>query len=204
MRYRDYKIFRPKHYYHIYNRGVNKQEIFLDEQDYSNFIKRLILVLSIPTRVTLGTTRIKSLPREAFSLLCYCLMPNHFHLLVRQNTNLGIEKLMLKVSTSYAIYFNKKYRRVGPLFQDSFKAKLIEQDSYLTYLSAYMHNNPSDPLKWKFSSLQDYIGQQKEKICQTDFILGMFESQSEKYKKFVLNFNSEQGVDIQDLVFEEG
>lgn len=203
MRYRDYKIFRANHFYHVYNRGVNKQDIFLDTQDYRNFLKRLILVLGIATRVTLGTSRIKPLPTEAFSILCYCFMPNHFHLLIRQNTALGIDKLMLKISTSYAIYFNKKYRRVGPLFQDSFKAKLVEQDSYLTYLSAYIHNNPTEPLKYEFSSFQDYLKMREGGLCQIDFILQGFENQPEKYKKFVLGYNSQDEFKIQDLLFEE-
>lgn len=204
MRYRDYKIFRPNHYYHIYNRGVNKQDIFLDSQDYRNFLKRLILTLGIETRVTLGNTRIQALPKNAFSVLCYCLMPNHFHLLIKQNTNLGLEKLMLKISTSYAIYFNRKYQRTGPLFQDSFKAKLVDHDSYLTYLSAYIHNNPFKPLTWEFSSFQDYLKIRQGELCQTEFILKMFENKPQMYKEFVLNFNEKDQLKIIDLLFEEG
>ena len=203
MRYRDYKIFRSGHYYHIYNRGVNKQEIFLDAQDYHNFLKRLLLVLGVKTKLALGTSRINALPEGAFSVIAYCLMPNHFHLLVRQNTNLGIDKLMLKVSTSYAIYFNKKYGRVGPLYQDSFKAKLVEQDSYLTYLSAYIHNNPAEPLIWEFSSLQDYLGTRKGELSQTDLILGMFNNNPQSYKKFVQGFDEKEQLKIVELVFEE-
>jgi putative transposase len=203
MRYRDYKIFRSGHYYHIYNRGVNKQEIFLDVQDYHNFLKRLFLVLGIKTKVTLEKSRISALPEDAFSMLAYCLMPNHFHLLIRQNTDLGIDKFMLKISTSYAIYFNKKYGRVGPLYQDSFKAKLVEQDSYLTYLSAYIHNNPEEPFTWEFFSFRDYLGIQKGGLCQTDLILGMFSDDPQRYKKFVQGFDEKGQLKIIDLVFEE-
>ena len=110
---------------------------------------------------------------------------------------------MLKISTSYAIYFNKRYQRVGPLFQDSFKAKLVEQDSYLTYLSAYIHNNPLKPLSWKFSSFQDYIGAGDGELCQTDLILKMFENKREKYKKFVQGYKPEDELKILDLLFEE-
>jgi len=204
MRYRDYKVFRSGHYYHVYNRGVNKQEIFLDEQDYQNFIKRLMLVLSIKTRVPLGTSRINGLKAGSFSIIAYCLMPNHFHLLIRQNTDLGIDKLMLKVTTSYAIYFNKKYKRVGPLCQDCFKSKLVDHDAYLTYLTAYIHNNPTQPLTWEFSSFKDYLGLRQGGLCQKNLVMLMFQNDPQKYKNFVLDFNQEDQLQISEVIFEEG
>ena len=207
MRYRDYKIFRQGNYYHVYNRGVNKQDIFLEPQDYFNFLKRLKIVLGIKeTGIALGSgspSRIKPLPVNAFTILSYCLMSNHLHLLIQQNTDLGIDKLMLKICTSYAIYFNNKYHRIGPLFQDSFKAKLVEQDSYLTYLSAYIHNNPSNPLYYDFSSFKDYLHLRSDQLCSTDFILKMFDNNVQKYKQFVIAFNHQQEINIGELLFGE-
>ena len=117
MRFRDYKIFRIGCYYHIFNRGNNKQAIFLDSMDYMALLKRLKIVLGLYIDTQL---RVHPLPKNSFSVISYCLMPNHFHFLIRQNTDVGIEKLIQKVITSYVMYFNRKYNRVGGLFQDAF------------------------------------------------------------------------------------
>ena len=147
--------------------------------------------------------RIKPLPQGAFSILCYCLMPNHYHFLIRQNTDVRVDKLISKICTSYAKYFNLKYKHIGNVFQDRFKAKIVENDSYLTYLSAYIHNNPDDPLKWEYSSFPDYLGLRQGQICDKTFLLGMFNNNSEEYKKFVLGFSDEGVSLIKDLLFEE-
>lgn len=187
MRYRDYKNFYEGGYFHIYNRGNNKQPIFLDDQDYRQFLRRISIVLSLPSsRVILGSrSRLKPLPENAFSIICYCLMPNHFHLLLRQNTKLSISRLMSKVSTSYAMYFNKKYQRVGSLFQDEFKSKVVLDDVYLKYLSAYIHNNSNNPEEYEFSSLGEYMGKVPKFVTETSSILSLFNGDIGKYIKFV-------------------
>lgn len=203
MRFRDYKIFRQGHFYHVYNRGVNKQPIFLDSQDFYNFIKRVNLTLGL-TRGILGEkNRIKALPDGAFAILCYCLMPNHFHFLIRQNSEIGLEKLIQKVTTSYAIYFNKKYDRVGAVYQDAFKAKIVDSDSYLTYLSAYIHRNPENYLDYDFSSIKDYLQGRGGKLCDTSFILGMFNNDPRQYQKFLMEVYPKDCDKIKELVFEE-
>lgn len=206
MNARDYKLFRAGHYYHIYNRGDNKEDIFLDEQDYFNFLKRLKIILGlmpVPNIGHRGALKLKSLPKDSFSILSYCLMPNHFHILIKQNNKLEIGKLITKLSTSYVKYFNAKYLRVGNLFQDTFKAKVVDNDSYITYLSAYIHNNPVDPLNYVYSSFHDYIGLRQGTICDTRFILEYFKGSQEAYKSFVLGYSDKENKMVEHLAFDE-
>src|SRR4029078_9195338 len=100
MNSRDYKVFRAECWYHVYNRGHNKELVFLDPQDFLAFTKRLAFILGIG--VKWFKTHLQPLKKEAFSIMAYCLMPNHYHLLVRQNTNVSIALLMQKLGTSYA------------------------------------------------------------------------------------------------------
>lgn len=187
MLYRDYKIFRPGNYYHVFNRGVNKQIIFFDDEDYLQFLKRLKIILGVlPTSST--KTRIKPLPLESFSILSYCLMTNHFHLFIRQNTEISIDKLILKLCTSYSKYINKKYNRVGTLFQDNFKAKLIENDQYATYVSAYIHNNPQSPRTYQYSSYREILGLTEDNLCDEKILLDWFDNSAKNYEQFVNNF----------------
>jgi putative transposase len=199
MRDRDYKIFRAGEYYHVFNRGNNKQPIFMDDADYLNFIKRCKLVLG---KISDPKLNIKPLPEGCLDIVCYCLMPNHFHFLIKQNGDIGIDRFITKVCTSYAHFFNKKYERVGNLFQDAFKAKLVDTDTYLNYLSAYIHNNPPKPAEYSFSSFQDITGLRSGTLCNTNILLGMFENNCETYKKFVLLFTENQKSSIEHLTFE--
>ena len=124
----------------------------------------------------------------AFSILSYCLMPNHFHLAVRQETDIPIGKLILKVCTSYSMYFNRKYAHVGHVFQDQFKAVPITSDEQLLWLSFYIHNNPKkDGLvkraqDWPYSSYGEYVG--KGDLCETDVILGRYTSPARYHEEF--------------------
>lgn len=187
MRYRDYKQFGAGEYYHIYNRGNEKRKIFLDEEDFNFLLLRLRQGL-FPDHEQLGC--VSPLPPKAFSLISYCLMPNHFHFLIRQNTDLPTSKLISKVCTSYAMYFNKKYKRVGHLFQDQFKQVLIDDNSYLTWLSAYIHQNPkvaglvNDSADYFWGSYPDFLGLRANKLCERGIVLDQFEGIQE-YKKFV-------------------
>lgn len=200
MRFRDYKIFRANEIYHIFNRGNQKQNVFLEESDYLNFLKRIKIVTG---QIISTHLRITPLPKNAFTIICYCLMPNHFHLMIKQNTDLGIDRLLTKICTSYAMYFNRKYEKVGNLFQDAFKAKVLENDSYLTYLSAYIHNNPQNTQNYPYSSFLDYCGLRDGTICDKSLLLGFFNNDRQKYKNFVLGYNKEYQDQIQHLLFEE-
>lgn len=207
MNSRDYKIFRDGNFYHIFNRGNNKQTIFFENQDYFVFLSRIKLALGF-SKVLFeegkkNQVRIHPFPKNTFSIICYCLMPNHFHFLVRQNADTGIDRLISKVCTSYAKYFNLKYGHIGNVFQDRFKSKIVETDSYLTYLSAYIHNNPSNPLEYDFSSFKDYLGVRQGQICEKSFLLSLFNNDQRQYKKFVLGFSEKDKEKIKDLLFED-
>ena len=182
MSNRDYKQVISGQYYHIYNRGNDRMDIYRDDQDYNNFLKRLKLALGLDQslqRVSSQTLRIQPLPENTFSIICYCLMPNHFHFLLKQNKDIAVSKLVNKVCSSYSKYFNKKYDRVGHLFQDQFKAVNVETDEYLLWLSAYIHQNPkiagiSNPSNYKWSSYRDYSNLDNLGICDKDIILSRF------------------------------
>lgn len=220
MNNRDYKVFRPENYYHVYNRGVGKIDIFRDDQDFRFFLSRLeenLFPGSLPDGAHQGIIRKahtpyirKSLPKDAFSLINYCLMPNHFHFLIRQDTDLPISKLLLKVCGGYSKYFNIKYDRVGSLFQDQFKAVWVDSDSYLVWLSAYIHQNPkvaglvTNVEDYNWSSYPDYIGIRQGNLIDKTLIIGMFKDNPKAYKNFVeesLN-KIQQRKDLSDLFLD--
>ncbi|KKR34225.1 MAG: hypothetical protein UT63_C0004G0012 [Candidatus Gottesmanbacteria bacterium GW2011_GWC2_39_8] len=195
------KEYLENGYYHLYNRGVEKRLIFQDGQDYNIFFYFLQNYLD-PKKKTdsvTGLTDKMNLSGE-IDLLSFCLMPNHFHFLLRQTVSDGIKKLMQRVFTSYVMYFNKKYRRVGPLFQGVYKAVLVESDEYLLYLSKYIHRNPislrvrplkgSDPQKitndlkfYSYSSYSNYLGLKRSDWIKSHPILDYFSSSLSKTSK---------------------
>jgi hypothetical protein len=117
-------------------------------------------------------------------------MPNHFHLIIKQLGDVSISKLISKICTSYSKNFNKKYNPIGSLFQDSFKAILIDNDNYLLWLSAYIHQNPKvaslvkNSSYWQWSSYPDFIGIRNGVLCQKGIIMDRFKNINE-YKNFV-------------------
>src|SRR5438105_2134757 len=128
--------YRPQSYYHVYNRGVAKQKIFLEQADKQYFLKLIDRHLNPASEAK----NISGIPYRKFDtsaeLLCYCLMGNHYHLLFYLNDDLtAITELMKSIGTAYTMYFNLKYKRVGPLFQGRFKATLIDNDAYLVHIS---------------------------------------------------------------------
>lgn len=139
---RDYKNFTRGNYYHIYNRGNEKHPIFRDTEDYRVFIFFLEEALYPEKSSNSIGSRRALLPVGSFTLTAYCLMPNHYHLLLRQESNLSISKLISKICTSYSKYFNKKYDRVGHLFQGTFKSTLIESDEQFQWTIEYIRQNP--------------------------------------------------------------
>jgi len=139
--------FSLDEYYHIYNRGTDKREIFLDNLDKERFLKLLFVSNGNKPFVfrdfPIGLPYVKFDRGEPITAIgAYCLMPNHFHILVRETSENGITKFISKILTSYSMYFNKKYNRSGRLFEGTFKASHIDNDRYLKYLFAYIHLNP--------------------------------------------------------------
>ncbi len=135
--------FALDEYYHLYNRGVDKRVIFLDKKDYDHF-KYLMYLCNTNQKIHLARLPVsfeKDEPIVAIGL--YCLMPNHFHILVKEIGEGGISKYMLKLTTAYVMYFNKKYIRTGALFEGTFKSIHITRDPQLKYLYSYIHLNPA-------------------------------------------------------------
>ena len=174
--------------YHIYNRGVDKREVFLDRYDYLRFLKSL---QEFNREDAIGSIYEQSFRREGslgdrvpklVEIVTYCLNPNHYHLILKQVVERGIEKFMHKVGSGYTTYFNNKYKRSGVLFQGAFKAIHIDSNEYLLYLSAYVNKNKfihGYKNNFNFSSLEEYIGKSYNKICDKDIILKQFRNKKD-------------------------
>jgi len=141
--------------YHIYNRGVEKRDIFLSDEDYSRFVHDLFEFNDINPAINLnyhfnqssevGLPKIKRRKRKLLvEIMAFCLMPNHFHLLARQRVDGGITEFMRKLGTGYTNYFNQKYERVGALFQGKYKSVRLKKEAHFIYLPYYIHLNPLD------------------------------------------------------------
>ena len=166
----------------------------------------------------------KAVQREILvDIHSFCLMPNHFHLILQQRAEGGITKFMRKLGTGYTMYFNEKYQRIGVLFQGKFKAIPITSDEYLLHLSRYIHLNPVDLIEpgWKdngindwqrackfiegyrWSSLLDYIGIKNfpSVITQTNFLLGYFTS-LDHFKDFICDFVAKDLSEVRPLFLE--
>ena len=189
-------------YYHIYNRGVEKREIFLDEQDFKVFLNYMKFYLAQPSLQ--GQALQKSSPSKVsknyydqIELLAYCLMPNHFHFLVKQSTNRGIAEFMQSLVLKYVLYFNKKYNRVGGLFQSRYKTVLINDENQFIYITKYIHRNPIETLParpglagladYKYSSYGNYLGLFSQSWVKTEDILSYFSQANQRntYQMFV-------------------
>ena len=189
-------VFVTGQYYHIYNRGVAKQPLFHDSQDYQHFLLTMAHYLeSAPTH------RFSDLlPRDRAILLlgepltpiveivAYCLMPNHFHLLVRQLADGGITQFMQRSMNSYSRAYNTRYLRIGTIFQGRFSAIHVTTDEQLLHLVRYIHLNPvvshicSRPEDYRWSSHQNYIKNETHRICHPQLVLNMIGG---RYQSFV-------------------
>lgn len=211
------KQYAENSYYHIYNRGVEKRIIFLDKQDYSVFLSYLEDYLSfkddkalLEKFSNLDTTYkeknqiIKILRLNNFynevTLLAYCLMPNHFHFFIKQKSAKSIDKFMQSLCTRYSMYFNRKYKRVGFLYQDVYKAVLIENEAQFICLSKYIHKqavihqSPKDKtlnLEKQPSSYPEYSGKRKTEWIHPEEILNYFSKINPilSYESFVTEGN---------------
>ncbi len=221
------KLYVKKGYYHLYNRGVEKRNLFQDAQDYGVFLSYLKDYLmpkdETSLRLRLADPAVpwsekdkilKALHLNNFSdeitLLCYCLMPNHFHFMVHQNSAETIDRFTNSLGTRYTMYFNKKYKRVGPLYQGVYKAVLIESDEHLLHLSRYIHRNPLalqgvalQTLSQQPSSYADYIGERKIAWVHPESILDHFSSSSPQrsYQSFVEQIDESPEL-IADILLE--
>ncbi len=151
--------FQPEHYYHLYNRGNNRNPIFYDQENYLHFL-RLIR---------------RYLIEQTLDVLAYCLMPNHYHLLVQCKTN-DVSGAMMRLSVAYTKAMNRRYSRVGALFQGQFQSIAVDSDEYLYHLTRYIHFNPvkagivAHPKDWEFSSYRDYAGMRAGTLPKLDVV----------------------------------
>ncbi len=199
--------FAEGEYYHVYNRGVDKRDIFVQKRDYERFL--FILFACNDTRPLLngGLASIESIPQRdtVVDIVCFCLMPNHYHLLLRQKSEGGISSFMQKVGTAYTMFFNIKYDRSGALFQGTFKSVHIDEDAYLSHLTRYIHLNPAELNEpgWKenginkwdstyafvknypWSSYADYLGaKQFGHILNSELVSDLYDS-PQNYEVFM-------------------
>ncbi|MEI6228408.1 MAG: transposase [Candidatus Saccharibacteria bacterium] len=160
-------------YYHVYARGRGKQPIFQDDEDYRVFLNLFKRYLSVDELLD-GSGRKYPHLRSEVELLCYCLMPNHFHLLLYQVEKGAMSQLMRGLMTSYSVYFNKKYEMSGPVFESRYKASIIATDAYLMHISRYIHLNPDDWRAYPYSSIHAYFGIGQPEWLQQDKIIDLF------------------------------
>ncbi|MBI2589320.1 transposase [Candidatus Saccharibacteria bacterium] len=182
------KIYLEESYYHVYGRGHNKGVVFRDDDDYAVFLNLFKRYLSNKPVQDKKGREYPWLQKEV-DLLVFCLMPNHFHALIYQRNSDAMTKLFKSVITTYGMYFNKKYKCVGPVFQGRFKASMIDRDNYLMHISRYIHLNPKNYERWAFSSLPFYLGRQKAEWLKPDSILEFFDGRID-YRKFVEDYEN--------------
>lgn len=196
-----------KPYYHVYNRGVEKRNIFLDDNDRKRFLFLLLflqgdILVDSTARLaknfsTIGIEALNGfkngiLKNRHIELICFVLMQNHYHLLLRENQDNAVARYTSRLSNSYTKYFNIKNQRSGYLFQNNTQTHLIDSNEYLLNLSAYIHRNSRELKGWKnkeekysWSSYQDYVSKNRYgDFLARDVILEQFLSQAE-YNNFV-------------------
>ena len=194
--------------YHIVNRGVNHQPIFNDKRDYNRAIELLFfyqfvnppLRFSFYDRLPVKDKEkvLKELGKNNqrhVTFLSFCLMPNHFHFLLRQENDNGVSRFLANFQNSFARYFNIRHKRIGHLFQGQFKSIRIENENQLLHTSRYIHLNPytsyvvktvNDLKKYPWSSLLQYIEGDVNGFCEVKTILSNFHSKK-KYFNFMLD-----------------
>ncbi|MEZ4770310.1 MAG: transposase [Caldilineales bacterium] len=183
--------FKAGYYYHVYNRGVNGQPIFFNHGNWGYFLQLL------------G----KYFTAELIDIVAYCLMPNHYHLLVHLKTDDLSKAIMQPFSVAYSKAINKQQARSGPLFQGPFQARWVDRDDYLLHLSRYIHLNPVQarlvqrPDEWLYSSFRDYVGLRNGTLPKPAIVTGQFATVQE-YIQFVEVYNRNDGEVIEHLMLD--
>lgn len=189
--------FANKEFYHIFSRGIDKRNIFLESKDFFRFFQGLeeFNIIDPIGSIYENSFRKSSFGSEAskpdklVNFICYCVNPNHYHFLLEQLVSDGIKKFMHRIGTGYTKYFNNKYDRTGALLQGPFKAILVKSNEYLLHLSVYINLNAkvhqlgSEASKFSKSSWNEYINEEQNNFCKKDIILKQFNNISE-YKNF--------------------
>src|SRR3989344_2765207 len=199
-------VFANGEYYHVFNRGVEKRPTFISKYEFQravstlNFYRFGDVRLRYSKYIALDTE--KRTPffanlnpaKMQVAIIAYCLMGNHFHILLQQLREHGIVSFMAKFTNSFTKYFNTKHERIGPLFQGVFKAVHVEDDEQLIHLSRYIHLNPVSGFKvkaedlssYQWSSYPEYIKNAQKSVIDNKDVINFFKSPDE-YQEFVLN-----------------
>ena len=226
------EILANDQFYHVYNRGVDKRRIFLDDKDRFRFIHDLFIFndsnmvpnvfYHLNRTLRVATER---RPRNTLvEIIAFCLMPNHYHLLLKQRQKGGISLFLQKLGAGYSRYFNERHQRNGVLFQGTFRAIHITSDKYLSHLTRYIHLNPLD-LKfpdWKnrgienrtvvslflnqyrWSSYLDYIGKKNfPSVTSREFAMGYFNESQKEYEEFVLEWTKKDFSTVESIILEK-
>lgn len=194
--------------YHTLNRGISSQLVFLNQKDYQRFLKIFLFYQNVGPPISYSAfsklsekakeellRRLNQKRQFLVEIIAFCLMPSHFHFLLKQVQDGGVSLFMSQVSNSFTRYFNTSRKRIGPLLQGKFKAVPIETDEQLLHTSRYIHLNPysskvvnnlKDLENYSHSSFPEYLNLQKTDNCQKNLVLDQFKNPSE-YKKFVLS-----------------
>jgi len=187
MNYMRKDPFVNGEYYHVYNRGVDKRKVFLDKKDLGRFLQSMnIFNREEPVgsiyEFSLLQTRLGRPTSKLVNIICYCLNPNHFHMILEQITKNGVSEFMKRLGGGYTKYFNARYTRSGALFQGRFKSTHVKSNEYLLHLSAYINlNNRVHHIKTPFynSSWEEYVNEKVSAICTKNIILEQFKNRYE-------------------------
>jgi len=167
-------IYQEGGIYHLFNRGCDKRDIFLGDNNYRLFLKKIRL----------------SKDKYNLEIIAYCLMPNHFHLLVRQNSETLISRWIQKVLNGYVQTFNKQIARKGTLFEGSTKPRIINSDEYLANIIHYIHYNPVkaklviNPIDWTYSSFKNWSSDLENSTISKELKKEFFSSANEYKQSF--------------------
>ena len=169
--------FLANHYYHIYNRGVNRNDIFFSPGNYTYLLQLLK----------------KNLNRYTISIVAYCLLPNHYHFLLKPERDDNLHLFMKSLFGSYSQAINKQQDRQGPLFQGRFRSIWVDEEGYLVHLARYIHLNPftaglaDTPQAWPYSNYLDVIGQRAGILKDTTLVPEHFQS-GNAYRQFIKDY----------------
>jgi len=184
---RPYRLQGEGYLYHITSRGDDRKKIYISKYDYEKFLEYLL----------------KAKEKYKFYVYAYCLMSNHYHLLI-ETTQPNLSRIMQYINTAYTVYYNKKRNRSGHLFQGRYKSIIIEGDSYFLELTRYIHLNPvragmsETPQGYKWSSFQGYMNKKGDGVIDRQEIMRYYKVNPSKYKQFVLD-----GMDKKSDIFNK-
>ena len=199
-------VFANKEVYHVFSKGQGGKEIFRDNKDFQRVVESLVFYLY--SNPPLRYSHFKRLSNERkqkvfenfdsqdtnMDVIAYCFLPTHFHLIVRQTKEVGVQNTVRKFQNSYAKYFNTKYNSKGLVFQSPFKAAHLEDENQVVQVSRYVHLKPATTFtvarekldSYEWSSLSEYLKPDENSMLSPDVVLKAFPN-TQEYKDFILN-----------------